>query len=452
MSDNRDKIISGDMVKTVWHLAWPNILLSLFSLLNMTTDRLFIAHLGEGPMAVVTGGGFYLWFFQSIAIGINVGTVALVSRFTGKMEPRKAEETGRQALMLGVGFSLLFTFLSWWQSGPILKLMGLPPGLMEQGREYYLPLIFSALFFYFIHTQASILRGLGDMVTPLKVLGAVCVVGVILAYFLIFGIGPIKPLGLLGAALASGISRILGCLYLFVYFIKPRHGFALYSGVFLPSWNWFLRILRVGFPMVVQNSVDSLGWLVKIGILARTSQGVNAVAAFGVGITVEGIAFMIGFSYAIAAATLVGQNLGAGEVARAEAGAWKAAKQGALVMGAVSLVYAAFAYPLAKLFVHDHQAVSLVCSYLWIVAPSEPFLGLALIFSGALEGAGDTWVPAGITIFAAWVLRIPLIYYMCLVLNWGALPAWILISVTAVFQGLWMMKRFKTGKWKTARV
>lgn len=452
MSAQREQIISGDLVKTVWHLAWPNILLSLFSLLNMTTDRLFIAHLGEGPMAVVTAGGFYLWFFQSIAIGINVGTIALVSRFTGKQEPHKAEETGRQALMLGVGFSLLFTILSWCYAGPILKLMGLPPGLLEQGKLYYYPLIFSALFQYFLHTQASILRGLGDMITPLKVLGAVSVLCVLMAYPLIFGLGHMPPMGLLGAGLATGISRFLGAIFLFFYFIKPRNGYSLYSGAFLPSLKWFMRILRVGFPMVVQNAIDSLGWLVKIGILARTNQGVNAVAALGVGITVEGISFMIGFSYAIAAATMVGQNLGAGSVERAEQGAWRAANQGALLMLAVSAVFAALAYPLAKLFVHDHQAISLVCTYLWIVAPSEPLLGYALIFSGALEGAGDTWVPACITIFAAWVLRIPLIYYLCLVLNWGAVPAWVLLSVTAVIQGLLIMLRFKSGKWKAARV
>jgi len=448
---NRQEILSGEVVKTVWKLAWPNIVTSVLSIFNMFTDRFFVGKLGESSLAVVTAVWFFMWLFQSLCIGINVGTIALVSRFAGAGEMKKAEETGRQALWLGMFASLVFIALCLWFADPLLKLIGIAPDQLAQAKQYYYPLVFSALFQYFLYTQLSILRGLGEMMETLKVMLWINLLCVMLDYLLIFGFWIIPPLGLMGAGLAVAISRIIGTGYMFFYYFKPGY-FNLYSGSFIPSWNWFMRILKVGFPMVIQYVVDSLSWIVKVGILARTSQATNAVAALGVGITVEGMAYMVAASYAMACATMVGQNLGAKDPQRAEESGWKSALQGTLFMGLIAALFSIFAVPLAGLFAKDPQAIKLITTYLWIMAPSELFLGMAMILSGALEGAGDTWAPAGITVFCAWALRIPLIWYFCVHLNLGATPAWIIISATTVVQGLWIMTRFRSGKWKTAKV
>jgi len=449
--ENREKILSGDLIKTVWHLAWPNITTALLTTVNMLTDRFFVGRLGEGSIAIVTSVWFYMWLFYGSSQALSTGNIALVARFVGQGKIRKAEQSARQSLILGVVVAGLFTAISVIWTEPIFKLLGIAQNLYPQAKLYFYPLVFSSFLSYGIFSLLSNLRGLGDMLVPLRILVIVNLLCIVLDYLLIFGHWGLPRLGILGAGVAMVAARTCGVILLY-WAHKLHKDFNLFSGSFAPKYLWIYRILRLGSPLVAQNLIRSLGGLFLLGILARTQDGTAAVAAIGVGMVIEGFAYMPAVGYAMAATTMVGQNLGAESTERAEKSGWIAAYQGAMIMGIVAVLFAIFAAPIARVFSSHPATIHLICTYFWINAVSEPFLGLAIVLSGALEGAGDTRIPTLISICTIWCLRVPLAFLFCSALKLHPNFVWLAMSLSTIAQGIWITARFRGGKWKTARV
>jgi len=449
--DNRERILNGDLIKTVWHLAWPNIITSLLTTVNMLTDRFFVGRLGEGSIAIVTSVWSYMWLFYGSAQALSTGNIALVARFVGQGKMWKAEKSARQSWVLSVLVAALFNLISLVWTEPIFKLLGLRPELYAQAKLYFYPLVLSAFLSAGIFTLLSNLRGLGDMLESLKVLVTINVLCIFLDWVLIFGHFGLPRMGILGAGMALLLTRVVAIVLLIVAH-KVHKNFNLFSGSFAPNYLWMYRILRLGSPLVAQNFIRTLGGLIMLAILARTQDGTSAVAAMGVGMVVEGFAFMPAVGYAMAATTMVGQNLGAQAPERAEKSGFIAAKQGAWIMGAVAVLFCIFANPIARCFATNPETVYLISTYFWINAISEPFLGLAITLSGALEGAGDTRIPTLISIITTWVIRLPLAFLFCSVLKLHANYAWIAMSASTIAQGIWITARFKSGKWKLMRV
>jgi len=188
------------------------------------------------------------------------------------------------------------------------------------------------------------------------------------------------------------------------------------------------------------------------GILGRIPEATYAIAALTIGLRTEALAFMPGLAFSVAATSMVGQNLGARQPDRAAQGAWASAWQGIGVMGAIGILFIAFAHPIASVFTNDPKVLPLAASYLWVNGISEPFLAIAMILTGALQGAGETRLPTIATIVTLWFIRLPLCYYLTLTLGLGSFGAWIAMSGSTVLAGLATLLVFKLSHWQEIEV
>ncbi len=278
------------------------------------------------------------------------------------------------------------------------------------------------------------------------------VLNAVLDWLLIFGRGPIPGMGVHGAAISTGISRIVGMCLSFVFLRRSILKESLAH--FRPHVGWFGRILNIGWPASVQNLLWTSASAVFLRILAFLPGGEATVAqaALTVGLRIESVAFMPGVAYAMAATPLVGQNLGAGQPGRAEHSAWVATGQAVFVMSSVALVFYFAPWWLARGFTTDMGVVHLVVRYLRINAISEPFLALGMVMRGALQGAGDTRIPAWITVSTLWFIRLPLAWVLANRFGYGAVGAWTAMCLTTILSGVASMAWFKWGTWRTLRV
>jgi Na+-driven multidrug efflux pump len=210
--------------------------------------------------------------------------------------------------------------------------------------------------------------------------------------------------------------------------------------------------LRIGWPAAGQHLIRTLGGMSFTVILAHTPDRDAAVAALTAGIRIEGLAFMPGIAFGIAASTMVGQNLGARQPDRAARSGWVCAQQGALVMALVGLMLWLLAEPIARVFTQDERVVHLVVYFLRINAVAEPMLGAGMVLSGALQGAGETVLPAVATVVTTWVLRLPITWWLCLGMGYDAVAAWYVMAGSTVAQGILLITWFARGRWKEKEV
>ncbi len=437
--------------RTVWMLAWPSVLTMLLQTLNSFLDRFFVGHLGSDALAAVGVGGQFMFLLMSVGMSISVGTSALVSRFTGAEEPDQAKLAANQSLWVGVIAAVVCAGLVWPLRQAVIGAMGVDAHAAGLCVRYLsLTLVgIPALFVMLI--LSSVFRGLGDTVTPLRVMIGVNIIHLGGDYLLIFGHFGFPKMGLMGGATALILSQVVGALLYFWFLQRSAlRGFG--TRLRRLDFDWAKRILHIGLPAAGQNVSRVLSMMVFTGVLARSPQATAAVAALTIGLTSESIAFMPGFAFSMAAGTLTGQNLGAGNPNRAERAAWVSLQQGLAIMIVMGAVFFVLARPFAHIFTHDPHVVPLTVAYLRIAALSEPFLALGMILTGALNGAGETKAPAWAGIATMWGVRLPLAWLLIYGLHHGATGAWWAMTTSTALNGVAALALFKLGRWKQAEV
>ena len=437
--------------RAVWMLAWPSVLTMLLQTFNSFLDRFFVGHLGSDALAAVGVGGQFMFLLMSLGMSIATGTSALVSRFTGAQEMDQAKLAANQSLWVGVIAAVLCAALVWPLRHLVIGWMGVDSHAAALCVRYLgLTLVgIPALFVMLI--LSSVFRGLGDTVTPLRVMIGVNIIHLGGDYLLIFGHFGLPKMGLMGGATALISSQVVGALLYFWFLQRSAlRGFA--TRLRHLDFDWARRILNIGLPAAGQNVSRVLSMMVFTGVLARSPQATAAVAALTIGLTSESVAFMPGFAFSMAAGTLTGQNLGAGNPERAERAAWVSLQQGLAVMIVMGAVFFVLARPFAHIFTHDPHVVPLTVAYLRIAALSEPFLALGMILTGALNGAGDTKAPAWAGIATMWGVRLPLAWLLIYGLHFGATGAWWAMTTSTALNGLAALALFRWGRWKQAVV
>ncbi len=449
-----DIIVTGHVWSAVWYVAWPTAINTLILTAYNLINRAFVGRLpnAEEALAAVGIGGAALMLQFALTVGISVGTSALVARFIGAEQFDDADEATGQSLGLSVIGGVISAVPLVAAAYPIVVAVG-AHGDVAPLAAAYTAIIgwFSIPFFVYFIAQAA-LRSAGDVRSPLYAGAATIIVNILFDYLLIFGVGPFPQLGVQGAAYATGISRIAGML-ITLWFLRRSVLRAAFVHMW-PRWHWFARILRIGWPAVLQNFVwtgANAGFLRILGelpgALATASQ-----AAYTVAISIESIAFMPGVAYSMAATPLVGQNLGAGKPDRAMHTAWVATGQAVAIMSLVAVAFVVIPEWLALAFTKEQTVVPLIVSYLMINALSEPFLALGMVLRGALQGAGETRVPFWLSVLTLWVIRLPLTWALAIPFGLGATGAWIAMSGSTVLSGIVIAYYFKLGRWREVKV
>ena len=438
---------SRGLHRAVWTLAWPSVLTMLLQTLNSFTDRFFVGHLGSDALAAVGVGGQFMFLLFSVGMSISVGTSALVARFTGAKEPDQATQAANQSVWIALLSAFVCMALVWPLRHLAIGWMGVNSHAAGLCVQYLTVTLLGIPALFLMLILSSVFRGLGDTVTPLRVMIGVNIIHLGGDWLLIFGNWGFPRMGLVGGATALIASQVIGAL-LYLWFLRDSPVRGLMTRLKRLDMEWTRRILNIGLPAAGQNLSRVLSMMIFTGVLARSPQATAAVAALTIGLTSESIAFMPGFAFSMAASTLTGQNLGAGNPDRAERAAWAALLQGMVVMVFMGAVFFTFAAPFTHIFTHDPKVVPLAVAYLRIAALSEPFLALGMILTGALNGAGDTKAPALAGIVTMWLIRLPVAWVAIYPLHLGTIGAWWGMSLSTALSGLAALALFKWGRWK----
>jgi len=441
----------------VWTLAWPSVITMLLQTVNSLMDVFFVGHLPNGAHALAaTGiGGSVMFLLISLAMGVSVGTTALVARFKGAEDRTSGAEATGQSLTLSLACAIVFGTLFYFGRGALIGLLLDASHNVEAAKlctDFLSIALLASIPLFMMNVLMGAFRGLGDTRTPMLITIATIITHIGLNSVLIRGRLGFPAMGVRGAATAFACSLFVGlALYLFYLSRSPLKS-ALKRGHLMPRADWIWRIFRIGLPAAVQAVIRQLGMMFFTGLLARTIEGTAAVAALQIGIRAESIAFMPGFGYSVASAALVGQSLGAKDPERAERSAWAATLQAVVVMSVMATVFYVLANRLSAAFTGDAEVQRLGADYLRINAICEPFLALGMVLTGALQGAGDTMRPTYITIFTMWALRLPMGYLLMFNLHMNTHGAWLAMCLTTIVGGLMTAQMFHTGRWKQIKV
>jgi putative MATE family efflux protein len=442
----------------VWELAWPSVLTMLLQTVNSLMDMFFVGHLPNGRQALAaTGtGGSIVFLLVSVAMGVTVGTTALVARFTGAGDDENVLEATGQSVALGAILGVGLGILAFVARAPIVNAVldvVQNPGAASMCITYLQIALIAMPALFVMNVFHSAYRGSGDTRTPLLVTLATIGTHITFNYLLIYGHLGFPRMGVAGAATAFAISLFMGVgIFLALLPFRPALRGCLRPAYLRPRTHWAWRILRIGAPAAVQAVIRTLAMMSFSGMLARTLERDASVAALQIGVRSESIAFMPGFGYSVAASALVGQNLGAKDPSRAERCALAATLQGIGIMALMAALFYACARQFASAFTSDPTVCRLGADYLRVNAICEPFLGLGMVLTGALQGAGDTLRPTYITMVNMWLVRLPLAYTLMFSLNMQTHGAWLSMAVTTIIGGLWTLALFRTGKWKRVKV
>lgn len=450
----------GNTRKVILALAWPVILANLFQTLTTTIDLLMVGRLPEPAVALAAVGfGAHMVFFTfTVMIAVTSGTIALVSRAVGAQDPEQASHVLVQSLLMGVLLSLPVAAIGVLFGEPIVALFGPEPEVVRTGGAYVSTIFLAAPSLFVMFIGISALRGAGDMITPLWVGILVNVLNFGLNIHLIFGatynlgsyVLTVPRLEVPGAAIGTAISYTFGAVLYLGLFQRGRLRLQLRRP--RPFWDGgtVRRILRIGYPAAMEQVVFQGGLLIWIAMVV--SFGTAAFAAHNVGLRIQSFAFMPGFGFAMAAATLVGQNLGAEDPLEAERSGRESAKMAVLVMGLLGVFTFAAAPWIALAFTGDPAVVEFTVLFIRIHAISIPATGLFFSVSWALRGAGDTRWPFYATLVGIYGIRLPLSYLLGYSLGLGVLGIWVSLPVEYYLRSLIVGQRFETGAWKAVVV
>jgi putative MATE family efflux protein len=443
---------SASLTRTVLTLATPAIGESLLSTMVLFANTLFLGRLQDDvTLAAVGLGSTFIWIANGLFRSVGVAATAMVARFVGRKDLRMATRVAAQAVVLGTVSALGTAVIGMLLSDNLLRLMGAEPEVVRQGSLYMNVILASSILSFPTFVAGGVMRGAGDTRTPMWIALIQNVWNIVVGYLLIFGVGPLPTLGLLGAGLATSTAGALaGCLALGALLsgrtalqVEPRSLF-IWDGTL--AW----RIVRLALPNLAREGVSRTGHILFMRIVAAL--GTAALAAHQIAVRVESLSYMPGWGFSLAAATLVGQSLGRGEEDAAVAAVQHTAALACGVMGAIGLGFAFFSHPLVAVFGANQQTLRLAGAALQIAALEQVPIALNMVLSAAFQGAGDTRTPMYVTLFGVLIFRVAVVYAFAIALGWGLRGVWLGTAADWAGRALLTVVLFRRGRWREASV
>ena len=442
----------GSIGRAILLLAVPMILEMTMESTFAIVDVYFVSSLVPSASAVATVGltESMLTLIYAVAIGLSMGTTALVARRIGEKKPVEAAEAGVQAILVAAAASIPFSLAGAFYSRDLLELMGADAWTLQEGYRYTAWMLGGNAVIMLIFVINAVFRGAGDAATAMRVLWLANGINIVLDPLLIFGFGPVPALGLEGAAIATNIGRGLGVLFqLYVLLRGARHIRVLTSQIrFQGAVMW--RLIRTSLGGIGQFIIATSSWIGLVRIVAEF--GSETLAGYTIAVRIFIFTLMPSWGLSNAAATLVGQNLGARQPARAERSVWITGFVNMGFLAGVSLIYIFGSEFLMRIFTSDPKVVAAGAECLRVVSYGYIFFAWGLVMPQAFNGAGDTLTPTKINFFCFWLLEIPLAYWLAMKLDLKQSGVYWSIVVAESTAGLVAIWLFRRGRWKQIKV
>ncbi len=436
----------SDLRKKILHLAIPAALNNFLDTIQLLIDMLMVGRLSPEAIAAVGLSGQLIILIYAFLSTFYTGVNALVSRFYGAKEYKKANITVFNITVVSFIFSIPFFLFCLFYNHIYFQLMGADKNVLSLGNDYISILSYSIPFLFVGSVLFSSLNASGDTKTPLYIGIFTNILNTGLNYCLIFGNCGFPALGVKGAAIATAFSYILEVIIFFLIFLLKIRKIT-----FCPKFSISIikRALKVGIPAGIEKVLSFSSFLVFVKIIA--SFGTYVLAGYQIGLRVEGLAFMPGFGFAVAAMVLVGQYLGAKEPEKAEKSVVETVKIASIFMGTIGIILVLFPEPVVKLFTSDKRVIEEASLYLRIVGLSQVPLAVEFVLNGALRGAGATKITLVINNVLFWLFRIIPSYFAMIFLK-GIIFVYLIMIFETFIKAVMLWFVFKKGKWKTLEV
>jgi putative MATE family efflux protein len=449
-SGRANDILEGGITRALVHLAWPVVLSTLLYTSFTIVNAIWIGRLGPEALAAVAPAHFAAWILLAIGELFGIGAAALVARRVGERDLERAGTIAAQGGVLVAIAAAVMLVAGGPAARGLFRLIGTEPSVSRAGASY-LALLFQGSLFYLASMYVeAVLRAAGDTRTPMMITGAGLLLNALLDPLLIFGVGPFPRLEVQGAAIATVLSYAFTAILFLLHLRRADAALSIrfrFTSGLDPSV--LARIVRIGAPPSFSTALFSIVYLFLTHFLARF--GTVPVAAVGVGNRLESVSYLLAHGLSIAAATLVGQNLGAGRQARAKEAAWRATLLSVAVTGTVGAFFFFLPHELVRLFSDDAAVLAEGARFLRILSYCQFLMGVEIAMTGSFAGAGDTVPPTIISsLFSA--ARIPLAWVVSLPLGYGPVGIWWMITVTCMFRGALLAAWFRRDRWMNRTV
>jgi putative MATE family efflux protein len=441
---------TGSLNRAILLLAVPMVLEMVLESLFAVVDVFWVGRLGADAVATVGLTESLLSLVFAVGLGLSLSTTAMVARRIGEKDPAGAAIAGVQAIAIGLAISALIGVPSLIFAPSLLQLMGASPQIVAVGSGYARIALGGSGAIMLLFLNNAIFRGAGDAAIAMRLLWVSNIINLILDPCLIFGLGPFPKLGVTGAALATFTGRSIGVVYQFYRLLRGTERIHILRRQIRLRMNVLLRLLRVSVTGILQFAIAHTSWIGLVRIISIF--GSAALAGYTIAIRIVIFVILPSWGLSNAAATLVGQNLGAKQPERAEKSVWRTGFYNMLFLGGIGLILVTFAEPIVRLFTHDPMVVPLGASALRIISYGNIGYAYGMVMLQAFNGAGDTLTPTIVNLFGFWFLEIPLAYGLAIPAGMRSNGAFISIVVAEGAIALAGVLLFRQGRWKRQQI
>jgi putative MATE family efflux protein len=428
-------------------LAVPMVLEMAMESLFAVVDVFYVSRVSSDAVATVGVTESMLTIVYTVALGLGIGAMAVVARRVGEKDDEGAAQAAMQAIALGLVVALVVGVIGYFNAEFLMRAMGATPSMIESSLGYTQVMFAGNATVTLLFLINAIFRGAGDPAVAMRMLWLGNAINIVICPFFIFGIGPFPELGVMGAAVGTNIGRGTAVVtQLWMLFsgrsrvhIRRRHV------TLVPSVMW--NVCRLSGSGFLQILIDTSSYIGLVRVISTF--GSDVLAGYTIGIRTVIFAILPAWGLSNAAATMVGQALGAKNPDRAEASVWTAGKYNAIVLGVISVIFVVFAPQIVSIYTDDPRVAPYAASCLRIVSTGFVFFAYGLVFTQSFNGAGDTWTPTWINLGCFWLFQIPLAWLLAIRMEMG--PDGVFIAMTAAFSLLAIVSGviFRRGWWKT---
>ncbi len=450
LKGEEENYTSGSIDRAIFLLSIPMILEMLMESLFAIVDAFYVSRLGVDALATVSLTESVLTLIYSLAIGLSMGATAMVARRVGEHDIQAASKAGMQAIYLAVAISVIISFIGIFFSKEILILMGASGSVIETGLGYTKWMLVGNITIMLIFLINAIFRGAGDASLAMRVLIISNGLNIVLDPLFIFGFGPVPAFGVEGAAIATNLGRGIGVLYQLSHLIFGKGLVKIHRDNLPLDFGIIWRLIKVSAGGTGQFIIASASWIFLVRIVSYF--GSAALAGYTIAIRIIVFAILPAWGMANASATLVGQNLGAGQPERAEKSVWRAGFFNMLFLACITVLFLTLARPIVTLFTTDPEVMQSAIQCLQIVSVGYIFYAYGMVVAQSFNGAGDTRTPTILNLFGFWMFQIPLAYILAIVLEYGPKGTYLAIVIAESALAVVSIMIFRRGKWKTVKI
>lgn len=440
---------AGPVGRAILLLAIPMVLEMLMESIFAVTDVFWVSRLGPDAVATVGITESLLTLIYTAAMGLSIGVTAMVARRIGEKNPAGAAEAAVQGFGLGIVAAVLIAAVGVPLAPTLLGWMGAKPEVLAH-ISYTRVMLGGNVTILLLFLINATFRGAGDAAIAMRTLWLANGINIVLSPLLIFGVGPFPRLGVVGAGIGTNIGRGIGVAYQVYRLLRKDARVIVHRADLVLRPAVMRTLLRLSIPGTIQVFIGTASWVGLIWILA--SFGTDVLAGYLIGIRLIVFALLPSWGLSNAAATMVGQGLGAKNPARAEQAVWRAGFYNMVFLGLVGLGFIAGAEPLVGLFRQPPDVAAVAVECLRTVSYGFLFYAFGMVLTQAFNGAGDTWTPTFLNLFCFWLWEVPLAYVLSRTLGWG--PQGVFAAITIAFSTIAVASAiiFRRGRWKERRV